>query len=124
MDLDIQDTSRKLRVATNGRGVWETTLAGTTSSAKADGGSLLLERSSSNPTRGVVAFRYARRGAGQLQLRIYDMAGRLVARVAEDPADGLVRTARWDSRLVAAGVYFAVLRSGGAVVSTKVVSVR
>jgi photosystem II stability/assembly factor-like uncharacterized protein len=124
MDLDIQDISRKLRVATNGRGVWETALAGTTSSAKADGGSLFLERSSSNPTRGVAAFRYAGRGTGQLQLRIYDMAGRLVARFAEDPADGLVRTAQWDSRLVAAGVYLAVLRSGRAVVSTKVVSVR
>ncbi len=124
MDLNIQDASRKLHVATNGRGVWETALAGTASSTKAGGGSLLLERSSSNPTRGIVAFRYAGRGTGQLQLRIYDLAGRLVARVAEDPADGLVRTAQWDSRPMAAGVYLAVLRSGGAVVSTKVVSVR
>ncbi len=124
MDLDIQDASRKLRVATNGRGVWETALTGAGSSAKAGSGSLLLERSSSNPTRGVAVFRYAGRGSGQLQLLIYDMAGRLVARVAEDPADGLVRTAQWDSRLVAAGVYVAVLRSGGASVSRKVVSVR
>jgi len=124
MGLEIQDSSRKLRVATNGRGVWETNLTAVSSIAKASGGSLLLERSSSNPTRGVVAFRYAGRGPGRLQLRIYDMAGRLVARVAEDPADGMVRTTLWDSRIVAAGVYLAVLRSGGAVVSTKVVSVR
>ena len=124
MDLAIQDTSRKLRVATNGRGVWETALTGSASSTKAVGEPLLLERSSSNPTHGVVAFRYAGRGPGRLQLRVYDLAGRLVARIAEDPADGMVRTAQWDSRPVAAGVYLAVLRSGGAIVSTKVVSVR
>jgi hypothetical protein len=124
MDLDIQDASRKLRVATNGRGVWEASLRGTSPIAKESGSSLLLERSSSNPTRGMVSFRYAGHGAGQMQLRIYDLTGRLVARVADDPADGLVRTSQWDSRLVAAGIYLAVLRSGSAVVSTKVVSVR
>ncbi|HEY2924454.1 MAG TPA: T9SS type A sorting domain-containing protein, partial [Candidatus Eisenbacteria bacterium] len=123
LDLAIQQRSRKLRVATHGRGIWEAVLRGGTTPSEAEG-VLVLERASSNPGRGVVLFRYAGRGAGALELRVFAPTGRLVSRLAVDPADGFVRTVSWDTRSAGSGVYIAVLESGRYRVSRKVVVLR
>ena len=125
LDLGVQVASRKLRAATHGRGLWEVTLPGAVATSGPAAAPLLLERTSSNPGGGMMGFRYAGISSLRVRLWVYDLAGRVVAHLADDPADGLVRVVTWDARGKAAGVYLAVLQSGsGDRVCKKVVLVR
>jgi photosystem II stability/assembly factor-like uncharacterized protein len=124
LDLAIHRKSRKIRAATHGRGLWEVALRSGVFDVVSANQALTLERASSNPGRGVMLFRYGGRGASPLELEIFTPAGRLVSRVAVDPADGYIRMASWDTRSVGSGVYIAVLTSGSVKVSRKVVVLR
>ena len=124
LDLEIQPSSGRLVAGTHGRGAWEATLhseAARWPASAAAQRSMYLERVSANPTSTGVAFRYASRGAGSQRLAIYDPVGRLVVRLAEHSADGVVRTARWNGMQAASGVYFVVLEHDGGRESMKVV---
>ena len=124
LDLAIHRKAGKLRAATHGRGVWEVELLRSDTGTVPSMAGLTLERASSNPGNGSMLFRYAGRGPSPLELRVFTASGRLITRLAIDPADGLMRTAVWDTRSVRSGVYFAVLESGTSRVSRKVVVLR
>jgi photosystem II stability/assembly factor-like uncharacterized protein len=123
-DLTIQASSRKLHAATHGRGLWETDLASAWTLSSSRPSSLFLDRASANPSTRMVGLRYAGRSPGNVKVFITDVFGRVIAKLAEDPGDGLVRTISWDSRGQPAGVYFAVLASGSDRLTRKVVIVR
>jgi hypothetical protein len=75
-----------------------------------------------NPARGDATLRFAARTGRPADLSIYDVSGRRVARVGTgEPGDGIIRLATWDTRTVAPGVYFAVLRSGRERLARKIV---
>jgi hypothetical protein len=50
--------------------------------------------------------------------------GRVVARLAEHAADGLVRLVTWDATRVPAGAYLVLVRAGGAEKSQKLLVIR
>lgn len=124
-DLEIQRASRKLVAITYGRGTWEIDLAastGTTLPTVPRNPDLMLDPPSPNPVGERLFIRFASRKGGRATLNIYDVRGRLVDRVAElTTADGIIRTVEWAPTEVAAGVYFAVLRSSSGSVSRKLV---
>jgi hypothetical protein len=126
-DLEIRYGARKLVAGTYGRGAWEVGLAGAAGVADAAGvqRDLMLDPPTPNPSQGDILLRFAARHEGQVELAIYDVAGRLVQNfgvVAR--GDGLIRTAIWSTEGVTPGAYFAVLRAGDASLSRKVVVAR
>ncbi len=115
-DLEIQDSGRKLRAGTHGRGMWEVTIpdaATGVGGAIASGPSnLMFDRAWPNPAKSQMLLRYAARNAAPVSLSIYDVQGRLVTNLAEHAADGIIREVRWRTDGVPNGVYLALLRSG------------
>ncbi len=115
-DLEIQPRSRKLVAITYGRGAWETSLLepgshGERTSARHD--QLMLDPPILDPSGDRVRFRFASRAAGRVTLHVYDSRGRLVEQIADlSSADGIIRTAQWDSSEIPSGTYFVLLRSG------------
>lgn len=120
-DVEVLDEARVLRVATYGRGLWEVDLPRVPALARAAAGGLLLETAAE---RGAVSFRYGGTAGGGLRLRVYDVQGRLISQVAVTSGNGAVRTATWDSRSAAAGVYFAALEARAERLVRKVVVIR
>ncbi|HEX8298457.1 MAG TPA: T9SS type A sorting domain-containing protein, partial [Rubricoccaceae bacterium] len=90
----------------------------TTVAVAGEGGSdlpavLTLDAPWPNPSRGDVAFRIGLPTAGSVDVRVYDLLGREVARLSGDePAEAGWHESEWDVRSVAAGVYVVVLRAG------------
>jgi hypothetical protein len=124
-DLEIQRSTRKLVAGTHGRGAWEVDLPppnSTAAPAVASGPrNLLLDPPHPNPVRGQTWLRYAARHEGPVTLDVYDVRGRLVGRIAEHSrGDGVIRAVPWLTDKVAGGVYFAVLRAGGAEIMRRV----
>ena len=124
-DMEIQQAARKLVVTTYGRGTWETELRAPTGFAddfEPRSPNLLLDPPRPNPAVERVLFRFASRRARGASLDLYDVRGRLVENLALlGSGDGVIRTVEWNPEDVAAGVYFAVLRSGDERVSRKLV---
>jgi hypothetical protein len=87
-----------------------------------------LESASPNPAAGDVTFTVLARGAGPIEIRLYDAAGRCVRRLAvRAPAAGTHRM-RWDGRAddgspVGSGVYLARITGGRAGTGARVVVV-
>jgi hypothetical protein len=124
-DLEIQNSTRKLRAGTHGRGAWEVDLAPTgVTPAVPQAISLMLDPPHPNPLSDGTILRYAARTPGSLSLRIYDVQGRLVTTVAEHRADGIIREVRWNPGTQADGVYFARLSANGQEKSQKLVVVK
>ncbi len=124
LDLGIQAISGKLRAATHGRGLWEAAVPRSGVARSSGFGPLLLELVSPNPAKTLLTVRFSGKGGSRMDLRVFDVAGRLVAPLARAPADGVVRTARWETGTISPGVYFVELRSGTGRASQKVVVVR
>ncbi len=123
---EIHGVSRKLVAGTYGRGAWEIDLPPGTGVGVSDVATahpeLLLDPPSPNPVRDRTRFRFASWRPGPLTVDVHDVTGRRVARVAERAGgDGIVRSVEWIPDRLAAGVYFAVLRSGGESVTRKIV---
>ena len=77
-----------------------------------------------NPARGLVGMRFALARAARVQLDIFDLAGRRVARLADGPRSAGWHTAEWrpgTSQAARAGVYFARLQAGSIVRATRIV---
>lgn len=128
-DLEIQNSARKLRAGTYGRGLWEiditadpvTAVIPTASSGSID---LMLDRPYPNPFGRETILRYAARKPGETAtLAVYDVQGRLVETLARHPADGIIREIRWQPKRASLGVYFAMLQSGSDQKSQKLVIV-
>jgi hypothetical protein len=78
--------------------------------------SVAIRSVSPNPSRSSSRIEYEIPDRGPVRLSIYDAAGRLVRHVVDDDVTPGIHTARWDGRdrsgrRVAAGVYFAKLRT-------------
>jgi len=124
-DIEIHDSARKIVAGTHGRGAWEADLVnvGTGAPEVARSLEMMLDPPAPNPVRGrEVVLRWASKRPGAVTLDVYDVAGRLVDRVDERTAgDGIIRHTSWVLDSVPAGVYFAVLESGGERLSRKIV---
>jgi hypothetical protein len=126
VDLEIQDALQKLVAGTHGRGAWEIDIPAITGTDVAIGAPqalpLMLDPPAPNPARDQAMLRFAAKHEGPVTLEIYDVAGRLVSRVAELPrGDGVIRNAPWLTDDVSSGVYFAVLRAGSMQKSQKLI---
>lgn len=82
-----------------------------------------------NPSRGGVTFRVGQPTSGRLQLRVFDVQGREVARVLSGARESGWSDVAWDGTAqagssVPSGVYFAVLEGNGGVVRRKFVLAR
>ncbi len=128
VDLEIQNSARKLVAGTHGRGMWEIDISSPPSTGVPGGVAggainLMLDPPYPNPFRGATALRYAAREPGrELSLSVYDVQGRLVEVLARHPADGIVREIRWSPK-GGAGVYLAMLRAGAGEKSRKLIVV-
>ena len=125
-DLQIHDSDRKLIVATYGRGAWVTDLNTATAAppSVAQPLNLMLDPPSPNPSAGQTMLRFAAKGSGDATLDVYNAAGRRVDSLGTFRADGVVRMISWQPQQTAAGVYYAVLRSGTEKVTRKIVFAR
>jgi spore coat protein A len=88
-------------------------------------GGIQLSQPQPNPASAGVALQMSLAAPGAVELNLYDVAGRFVRSLASGPFDSGVHELRWDGsdgagRRVAPGVYFVVLRAGGAIESRKV----
>ena len=99
------------------------------SEAKSSGSSnavaIQLSQPEPNPASAGVALRMSLAAPGAVELNLYDVGGGFVRSLANGPFDSGVHEIRWDGsdgagRRVAPGVYFVVLRAGGAIESRKV----
>ena len=84
---------------------------------------------SPNPARDPIALRFRLPRDADVRLRIYDVAGREVRRLASGAQPAGEHTIRWDlrdegGRAVGAGLYWARLDVGGQVLSRKLVALR
>jgi hypothetical protein len=130
-DLEIQNSGRKLRAGTHGRGMWEIDISQIGGGTDVPGSPisgpshLLFDAPRPNPLADGTVLRYAARRPGeQVSLSIYDAQGRLVTRLADHSADGFIRQVHWSTQGVANGVYFARLVSGAEEKSQKLVVVK
>jgi len=88
-----------------------------------------FESSYPNPTAGNTSLNYHLFQRSSVEIRIYDLAGRLVKTLASGSQAAGVQTTSWDGRYsqgasVASGVYFAKLAAAGIVDTQRLVLVR
>ena len=125
-DLEIQDVERKLVAGTHGRGAWEVDipLGGVDAPVSVAGGprNLMLDRPSPNPIDDRTLLRFAAKSDAPVQLRIYDVQGRLVSDLFQaESGDGIIRTTPWFATDVPSGVYFARLTAGDDQLTQKII---
>lgn len=65
-----------------------------------------------NPFRSSTTFRFALPERAAVTLAVYDVAGRLVARLVDEPRSPGVYDVTWDARGVASGAYFVKMSTG------------
>ncbi|HEX9950783.1 MAG TPA: T9SS type A sorting domain-containing protein, partial [Rubricoccaceae bacterium] len=65
-----------------------------------------------NPARGPATVRWGLPGAAMVDVRVYDLLGREVARVADGAAEAGWHESRLDASALASGVYIVRLRAG------------
>ncbi len=92
-------------------------------------GGLAFAAPSPNPSRGATRFAFALPRAARATLAIVDAQGRLVRTVLDRDLAAGARSAAWDGRdgdgrVAAPGLYFAVLRAGGASAVRRVAMLR
>jgi hypothetical protein len=88
-----------------------------------------LSPAAPNPLRGGTLVRYSLAERSHVELRVFDLAGRLVRTLADDTEEDGDHTRHWDARDdagrgVLGGVYFARLIAAGRVSTTRLVVVR
>lgn len=85
---------------------------------------LQLSSSVPNPCRDAAIIRFETARPGRVSLRVYDITGRLVTTLAEGDYPAGSHSVSLDARRFESGVYFCTLRSGGAVVTRKLLRIR
>ncbi len=114
----------------NAQGVLVTVIQGGVADAPVDSvqgiRTLSFGRPIPNPSTGDVTLSYFLPSPGDLELRIYDVRGRLVRELAAGPAAAGAGSLRWDGRdsrgaRSGSGVYFARMRSGGGVLNQRII---
>jgi subtilisin-like proprotein convertase family protein len=74
-----------------------------------------------NPFNGETRFRFALARDGWVQLTLYDVLGRDVAHVLDEPLRGGMHEVRYDARGLPSGVYWARIKMEGAVQTKKII---
>ena len=105
---------------------WEDVLAGYVPSLVADDpagrmSQIELRAGRPNPVRGSALIEYLLPRAGQVQLELFDVTGRRVARIAWGAQTAGWHTAVWDARGAASGLYLCRLSAAGEVRTEKLV---
>ena len=90
---------------------------------------LSLQRPSPDPSEGPVALRFSLPASGRVQLRVFDVEGRIVRTIVQESRDANTYTELWDGTdasgvTVPPGVYLARVEAGGAVRSQRLVRLR
>jgi hypothetical protein len=70
-----------------------------------------LECTSPNPCRGTATLRFALPELAAVELDVYDVRGRRVARLAGGTRPAGIHIVTWDARRLASGTYFVRLRT-------------
>jgi PKD repeat protein len=91
--------------------------------------SLGLSQNRPNPFNPATVIPFALPAGGRVRLEVYDVAGRLVRRLVDDPLPAGFHAARWDGRddrglTVASGIYIYSLRAGGETLNRKMTLLR
>ncbi len=76
-----------------------------------NGVAFALEPPSPNPARGVVSFAFTLAGPGDVELEVFDLAGRSLWRKSVTNASAGQHQVRWDARHLEGGVFFLRARS-------------
>lgn len=92
--------------------------------AGAPNGAFVLTGASPNPSNGVTRFSYELVRAGDVQLSVFDMQGREVARLFDGTQGVGTYDVSFDASALAAGVYLYRLAAGGEVATSQLVVVR
>jgi hypothetical protein len=82
---------------------------------------LTLHQNAPNPFNPSTSIRFTTTRPGPVDLRVYDAAGREIARLVGAHMDAGAHEARWRAEGAASGVYFYVLRAEGETISRKAV---
>jgi hypothetical protein len=89
---------------------------------------LAFTMAGANPVGGSARFRFALPAASRVEVAVYDVAGRRVARLADSAYEAGVHTVAWnpaaDGARPAAGLYFARLTAGGRSLDQRVILMR
>jgi hypothetical protein len=88
------------------------------------GAGIVLAPASPNPSRGAATLRFLLPEPGRVTLVVMDVSGRQVARLVDGEIEAGEHAVRCDLSTLPAGVYHAVLRTGGAVQTTRFVHLR
>jgi hypothetical protein len=99
--------------------VIETTSADVLAPARA-----ALEQNAPNPFNPSTVIRYSLARNGEIDLRVYDAAGRAVATLARGRAAKGAHTVTWRPNGLSSGIYFYVLRTREATITRKAVLIR
>ncbi len=114
MDLFISRSNRKLRVATHGNGVYEVELSQLNSieNNTAIIPDFRLFQNYPNPFNPGTTIQYQLETAAFVQLNVYDIQGRLVSTLVNEPKQMGIYTARFDGSNLASGTYVYRLQIG------------
>lgn len=85
---------------------------------------LALYQNAPNPFNPATVIRFTTARPGPVELRVYDVAGREVARLVEGNMEAGAHEVPWRAEGIASGVYFYVLRAGGMTIGRKAVLMR
>jgi hypothetical protein len=124
--LDYRPSDRTLAVGTHSRGVFTTQIPGQTgvTGEPHQPYSFRLMQNYPNPFNPTTTIRYSVQAAGPTSLKVYDLRGREVAVLVNEPQNPGEYTVEFDARHVSSGVYYYTLRSGTIALSRKMVLIR
>ena len=83
-----------------------------------------LDQNAPNPFNPSTVVRFALAHDGEIDLRVYDAAGREVARLAHGRASKGAHAVRWTPSKLASGVYFYILKTEGGAIARKAILLR
>lgn len=79
---------------------------------------------SSNPIRQATTFRIALPERADVELSVYDLSGRRIARLVNETREAGIHNVRWDARGLASGAYLVRMSAGGFAKTRRVVLVK
>ena len=118
--MDYRPSDNTLAVATHARGVFTTKFLPSTA-VEPNPARLMLAQSYPNPAQGQATIAFELPRAGEVSLRLYDVAGREVAVLANGPRGPGRHTVPVAAQRLAPGTYHYVLRAFGSVVRRSLV---
>ena len=115
---------------THGRSMWKREVAGDDPAAVADGGSArsarrpALIRNYPNPFHARTAIEFSLPAAADVELKVYDVGGRLVATLVDERLERGSHQVAFDGSRLPAGAYYCRLEAGGSVATREMVLAR